>query len=570
MRFLFFRRRTGALLIQRSPRPHNPDNATNALLSRNSHVLMSTETYILLTSLFFTFFSNDRLWLAWSEGRDWSLARNWLLAVCLGVLLTALHSLLLGVVVSRRTAKPLLALLFPATAMAAFYMQRYTVYFDVSMMRNIFYTDVKEARELLSFGMFMSVLLFGLLPAGLLLGLQLRQRTLRRAALSRTLFMLGALAAAAVSVLISFQDLSALMRNQKELRYLITPASMIVSSIRIAATEHQEAKTARIAVGTDAVAPGPVAGSKPRLLVVVVGETVRAANWGLNSYARQTTPLLAKQDVINFPQVTACGTNTEVSLPCMFSRYGRRAYNEKEIRRHESVLHVLQHAGVKTIWRDNQSGCKGVCEGLEQQRPGDWAGSKFCNGDRCYDEVLLDDFEDLLRDNPRDLVVVLHQIGNHGPAYSQRYPVAFRQFEPTCEQADLGKCSREEIVNSYDNSVRYTDYFLTQTIWRLRKQTSHVAAMLYLSDHGESLGEKNIYLHGLPYAIAPREQTEVPMLMWLPQNFAAMASVDAGCLKRRALQPASHDNLFHSILGLMSVTTSVYDKSLDLTGNCRQ
>jgi len=530
---------------------------------------LSSEGCILLASLFFTLFSNHRLWLAWGEGRDWHQARNWLLAAALALLLTALHSFLLGLLLTRRTVKPILAVLFVVTALAAFYMERYTVYFDVTMMRNIFHTDVREAQELLSPGMLVAVAVFGLVPALLMLRVKVRRRPLRKALLSRGLFLLSMLVVASASTLLSFQDLSALLRNQKELRYLITPASVLVSSVRMAATEGQEAKLVRAPVGEDAVQAAAAPGAKPRLLVLVVGETVRAANWGLNGYARQTTPELAAAKVINFPRVRSCGTNTEVSVPCMFSPYGRHNYDEKAIRGHQSVLHVLEHAGVKTIWRDNQSGCKGVCDGLEVQRPGEVPGAKFCDGQRCYDEVLLNDLERLLKEHPRDLVLVLHQLGNHGPAYSQRYPAAFRRFEPTCDQAELGKCSREQIVNSYDNAVLYTDHFLSQAIQRLRAQTSHDAALIYLSDHGESLGENGIYLHGLPYSIAPREQTEVPMVMWMTPGFAATAGVDPACLETRAQQPASHDNLFHSLLGLMSVTTSVYDKSLDLSGACR-
>ena len=531
--------------------------------------LLGSESCILLTSLFFTVFSNHRLWLAWSEGRDWGQARNWLLATALGLLLTALHSFLLGLFLTRRTVKPVLAVLLLATALAAFYMERYTVYFDVSMMRNIFHTDVHEARELLSPGMLVALAVFGVAPALLLMRVRVRRRPLRQALISRGLFLLSMLLVAGASTLLSFQDLSALLRNQKELRYLITPASLLVSSVRMAATEGQEAKLVRAPLGTDAVKAAAPPGTKPRLLVLVVGETVRAANWGLNGYARQTTPELAAAGVINFPHVRSCGTNTEVSVPCMFSPYGRHSYDEKAIRGHQSVLHVLEHAGVKTIWRDNQSGCKGVCDGLEVQRPGEVPGAKFCQSGRCYDEVLLNGLERLLKDHPRDLVLVLHQLGNHGPAYSQRYPAAFRRYEPTCDQAELGKCSREQIVNSYDNAVLYTDHFLSQTIQRLRAQTSHDAAMIYLSDHGESLGENGIYLHGLPYSIAPREQTEVPMVVWITPGFARTAGVDPACLEQRAQQPASHDNLFHSLLGLMSVTTSVYDKSLDLGGACR-
>lgn len=531
--------------------------------------LLSSEWCILLTSLFFTVFSNHRLWLAWAQGRDWSQARNWLLAAALGLLLTALHSFLLGLFLTRRTVKPALAILLLATALAAFYMERYTVYFDVSMMRNIFHTDVREARELLSPGMLVALAVFGLAPALLLLRVTVRRRPLRQAVVARGVFLLSMLLVAGASTLLSFQDLSALLRNQKELRYLITPASLLVSSARMAATEGREAKLAREPVGRDAVQAAAAPGAKPRLLVLVVGETVRAANWGLNGYARQTTPELAAAGVVNFPQVRSCGTNTEVSVPCMFSPYGRHSYDETAIRGHESVLHVLEHAGVKTVWRDNQSGCKGVCDGLEVQRPGEVPGAKFCEDGRCYDEVLLNDLERLLKEHPGDLVLVLHQLGNHGPAYSQRYPAAFRRYEPTCDQAELGKCSREQIINSYDNAVLYTDHFLSQAIQRLRAQTSHDAAMIYLSDHGESLGENGIYLHGLPYSIAPREQTEVPLVMWITPGFAASAGVDPACLAQRAQQPASHDNLFHSMLGLMSVSTSSYDKSLDLAGACR-
>lgn len=529
----------------------------------------SVESCIMGASLFFTLFANQRFWYAWTSNQDWSRTGSWLLTAVTAVLLTALHGLILGLLVGRRTAKPLLAALFIITALASHYMRRYTVFFDASMVRNIFHTDFNEASELFSFDMIRDVLVYGGLPALLMFRIDLQRRTIQRALAMRAIFLLATLLTACIGLLIAFQDLSALMRNQKEVRYLITPANFIVSSIRVAAAKTEEAKLPRIPVGTDAV---PAAGSregKPRLLVVIVGETVRAANWGLNGYQRQTTPELAASGVINFSQVTSCGTNTEVSVPCMFSPFGRRNYDEKRIRQHESVLHVMEHAGIKTIWRDNQSGCKGVCEKLEVQRPEDRRDLRLCKGSHCLDEILLDGLEEELHKHPHDLVMVLHQLGNHGPAYSHRYPEAYRRFTPTCDDPDLGKCSREQIVNSYDNALLYTDHFLAQTIRRLQSQVSHDAALIYLSDHGESLGEKGIYLHGLPYAIAPREQKEVPMLMWLSPGYSAASAIDGACLRTRSGQPASHDNLFHSMLGLMRIQTSVYDPAFDLLAGCR-
>ncbi|RYE76086.1 MAG: phosphoethanolamine transferase, partial [Oxalobacteraceae bacterium] len=309
--------------------------------------------------------------------------------------------------------------------------------------------------------------------------------------------------------------------------------------------------------------------NQPSTLVLVIGESTNRQRMSLYGYPRKTTPELAASDVINFPHVTACGTNTEVSLPCMFSPYGRRHYDEKQIRRHESVLHVMEHAGIKTLWRDNQSGCKGVCDGLEVQRPEEQPEPRLCKGNHCLDEILLSGLESALQRNPRDLVIVLHQLGNHGPAYSQRYPDAFRRFMPTCDEPDLGKCSREQIVNSYDNALLYTDHFLAQALQRLQVQGTHEAALIYVSDHGESLGENGVYLHGLPYAIAPREQTEVPMLLWLSPGFAGASGIDAACLRARAAQPASHDYLFHTMLGLMQVQTAAYDGAFDLLDGCR-
>jgi lipid A ethanolaminephosphotransferase len=532
---------------------------------------VSTELLIVTASLFFSIFSNSPFWSAILSGRSWTSAGTWLFGAATFIVLTALHAFILGLLATRRTAKPLLAILLMLTACASYYIQHYKVFLDAGMLRNVFHTDVKEARELLTLPLLLSILLYGALPAYLLSRLEFRERPRRRAVLVRLSFLCGCVAAACTGTVLVFQDLSSVMRNQKEVRYLMTPANYLVSSVRVLASDTGDVRTARIPVGTDAALAASWAGrSKPALLVVVVGETARAANWGLNGYERQTTPSLANLDVINYPHVTSCGTNTEVSVPCMFSPFGRKQYDENSIRRHESLLHVLDHSGIKTIWRDNQSGCKGVCDGLELQQMDQKRNATLCDGERCLDEILIDDLEAQIAKTQGNLVLILHQLGNHGPAYSRRYPEVFRRFTPTCDTPDLGKCNREQIVNSYDNALLYTDHFLDQIIHRLKTQRSHDAAMIYVSDHGESLGEKGFYLHGLPRAIAPKEQTEVPMLMWLSPGFATSFNLDTQCLKNQAAHPVSHDYLFHSILGILQVTTKVYEPDYDLTAACRK
>ncbi|MGV8960624.1 MAG: phosphoethanolamine transferase [Stenotrophomonas sp.] len=544
------------------PRPQVP------LFSRLAGVRwrpeISTETLILLASVFFALACNTLFWrssMATHPG-------NVRFALSLFALLTSVHALLFGLLLWRWNAKPLLAVLLVTTAFAAHYMNSYNVYLDADMLRNVLATDQKESRELLTPALILPLLGYAVIPLLVLWRVRLRRRSWGRSLLWRALFLLGVTVVGGLGVMASFQDISALMRNHREVRYLATPMNYLIALKQNFSSSSPIKKQPKLPLGTDAKAVPRAPESRPRLLVLVVGETVRAQNWGLNGYERQTTPELAQTDAINFPDMHACGTSTEVSLPCMFSPFGRHDYDEKKIRSHQSLLHVLEHAGISTLWRDNQSGCKGVCEGLEIQRLDDARKPGLCADGRCVDEILLDDLAAQVRAKPGDRVVVLHQLGNHGPSYFQRYPAAFKQFNPTCDTADLGKCSREQIVNSYDNAIRYTDHFLTRTIGTLRDMKDYDTAMIYLSDHGESLGEKGLYLHGMPYAIAPQEQTSVPMLMWFSPGFASDRGLDLACLRKRAGERAEQDNLFPSVLGLMQVRTSVYDRSRDLFADC--
>jgi lipid A ethanolaminephosphotransferase len=301
-----------------------------------------------------------------------------------------------------------------------------------------------------------------------------------------------------------------------------------------------------------------------------VGETARAQNFSLYGYPRETNPELARRGVIDFRHATACGTSTEVSLPCMFSVFGRTHYDERKIATHESVLNVLVRTGVGVLWRDNQSGCKGVCDGVPVQQLDRETVPGLCAEGQCFDEILLNGMDQVLRDRQGNLLVVMHQLGSHGPSYYKRYPPAFKRYQPACESDDLRRCDAQAIVNAYDNTLLYTDFFLGKLIDFLGEaQKTHDTAMLYVSDHGESLGEGGLYLHGVPYAIAPDAQTQVPFVLWMSPAFRADAGLDEACMRSRAAQPVSHDNLFHTLLGVFSVQTSAYDPQLDIFGGCR-
>jgi len=534
----------------------------------------STATAALALSLFWLLSANRPFLGAALKGREWGDLSAWGFATALALMVLALHFLLVAAVGLRHAFKPLAALLIVGTAFASHFMDRFGVYLDPSMLRNVLRTDTKEAAELFSWSLLPHLLWQAGLPLLALWRLRLVRRSWGRAALVHAGALLAAAAVIVGTVLAVFQPLASLMRNQKELRYLITPANYLWSLGSVLAADAKGAAAPRQAIGLDATqGPAWAQRTRPTVLVFVVGETARAANWGLSGYARQTTPALAATpDVINFAQVTSCGTNTEVSLPCMFAPVGRRAYDEERIRGSESLLHVLARAGLGVQWVDNQSGCKGVCDGLPTAFVKDWNLPGLCSGGRCLDEGLLHGLPQMLAQAQGGQVLFLHQLGNHGPSYFRRHPPAFARFQPACEQDDLRQCSREQIVNAYDNALLYTDHLLATLIQRLKAASERGVdtALIYVSDHGESLGENNLYLHGIPYAIAPDVQKRVPMVMWFSPGFARGSGLDLACLSRRASQPATHDHLFHTVLGLMDVRTALHEPAWDLSAACRR
>jgi lipid A ethanolaminephosphotransferase len=547
---------------------------------RPFRIRASIEELLLAAAVFWLLAGNQSFLREALLGRSLASGDSLQLAATLVLAVVAMHVLLLGLVAQRRTVKPLLAVLTLITALAAWFTTHYGIVLDPSMLRNVLRTDVAEASELLGWGLFIHLLLYAAAPLALLAFVELRpHRSWRSAIAARAALLIGAAAVLVLSILVSYQPLASLMRTQKELRYRITPANVLWSVGSVAAAEARGAAQPRQPIGTDA-RPGPaqLARQRPLVLVLVVGETARAANWGLTGYARDTTPRLRQLPVLDFGAVQACGTNTEVSVPCLFAPVGRRDYDESRIRGQESLLHVLARAGVAVHWRDNQSGCKGVCDGLPGDRPTPASAPGLCEGDRCLDEALVHDIDhriEQLGGTASTQVWVLHMLGNHGPAYFRRYPPQFSFFEPTCRDEDLGRCSTQAIVNAYDNALRYTDEVLARTIERLTAHVGKVdSALLYVSDHGESLGERGLYLHGLPYAIAPDVQKQVPMLFWASSGFERAAGLAPGCVQGPLRQRAgaggvAHDHVFHTVLGLLDVQTALHEPALDLVAGCR-
>ena len=522
----------------------------------------------LAAALYFSLASNASFWAAFRASEAGQSSGAWVLAFAMAVAITALHAALLLVVVNRWTRNIVLPIVFVVTAAAAFYMDRYHVYIDRDMVANVLVTEPKEARELITPDFVVALLLHGLLPSLLVWWTRAPVRPVGRGLAMHALGVVVAFGVALAAIGASYQPLSSLMRNEKSMRHLIAPGNWVVA-LGKALRAQRRADAPRQPIATDARIARPD-GARPRLLVVMVGETVNAAHWGLNGYARQTTPRLAALDGVNYPDVEACGTNTEVSLPCMFSRQGLHDYDRDAIRGSESLLHLLDHLGIHTLWRDNQTGCKGACDGLPFESFLDAQVPAYCEGGRCFDGVLLHELDAAVARMPGDAVVVLHMLGNHGPSYYARYPEAFRRFTPACEVDELGDCERSTIVNAYDNAILYTDTVVADAVaWLEQQSTARDTALIYLSDHGESLGESGLYLHGVPRMIAPDEQLKVPMWLWLSPGLREADGIDLGCLRGRASEPRTHDVLFSTVLGLMRVETSARLPEEDLLAPCR-
>lgn len=487
--------------------------------------------------------------------------------------LVCIFNAFLCMVSFRFVLKPVLLVLFMLAASASYFIDRYGIAIDASMLQNVFETDVREAKDLLSFNLFLTIGLLGVFPSILVCRIKVQYPSMVRALPANAGVLLISAFIATVLLMLFFKTLAPTVRENRQMRFLLTPTNVIHASKTLVRRKFEKPLVVT-PLGTDASKGKMWAGEKRRTVtVIVVGETARAMNFSLNGYGRETNPRLSKQEgLINFTQVQSCGTATAVSLPCVFSGFARENYSEGKARSQEGLLDVITYAGIDVLWRNNNSGCKGVCdrvyyEDLSRPKPGD----PLCNTDECYDERLLQGLPGVIRNAKRDIVIVLHQKGSHGPAYRNRYPAEFQRFGPVCTTNEVGKCSRASIVAAYDNTIAYTDYFLSKTIDLLRTAGAEEnvdTAMLYFSDHGESLGEKNMYLHGAPYVMSPEEQRHVPMMLWLDDRYSERFGIKRECLASRREQKYSHDNVFHSVLGMMNIKTKVYKPELDMFDAC--
>jgi len=486
-----------------------------------------------------------------------------------GLAVFSLTMMLLELLGPGRLQKPVAAALILIAASASYFERSFGILIDREMMRNIFETTPTEAQHLITPDAVFQIVLLGVLPAILVFW----PKVLRVGPWNQFWrWPLGVGLSAAIvigGIYPDYRAYSAAFRERGDVMASLQPVASIRALIDYTEQQLQSVAAEVQVKGADAK-PGPrlEAADRPILLVVFVGETLRAQNFSLNGYVRDTTPGLATRDVINFSDVTACGTSTSVSLPCMFSQLPVAEFAREKAMSQENLLDVLSRADFQLEWVENNTGDMGVAKRLGWTHVDQTLDPQSCEGE-CTDEILLPVITKTLSGITHNTVLFLHMNGNHGPAYFMRYPSERATFQPDCRTAQFSDCTDEAIVNAYDNAVLETDYVLSRAIDMLAASDKVLPAMIFLSDHGESLGENGLYLHAAPRFMAPEEQIKVPMVIWLGDAFRTTMAIDEVCLQNVAQQPVSHDNLFHTVLGLLDVTTVARDQTLDLVSNCR-
>ncbi len=478
----------------------------------------------------------------------------------LALIIFSLTEILFNLFCFRFTTKPVLILILLVSSVTSYFMNNYNIVIDAAMIQNTLQTNTAEAKDLLSLKLVIYLLLLGVLPSLYVYKIKLQPATVKQELISRFKIILVAMLIIVSQMVLFGKFYSSFFREHKELRYYANPIIYLYSTAKFIDGKFATEKSKITEVGRDANIPK--SDVERELVILVVGETARSDHFSLNGYQKKTNPLLEKENVYSFNNFRACGTSTAISVPCMFSHLKIDGFNEANAHNSENLLDVLQHAGVSILWRDNNSDSKHVALRVPYEDFKNPEKNPLCDPE-CRDVGMLHGLQDYIDSKKTgDILIVLHQMGNHGPAYYKRYPKKFEKFTPACQTNQLEECSLEEIGNAYDNAILYTDYFLSEVIRLLKKYDKKFeTTMVYISDHGESLGEGGVFLHGMPNFMAPENQKIVGAMFWFGDSYD---DIDKAALTRNKTKLYAHDNLFHTMLGIFEINADVYDKTMDI------
>jgi lipid A ethanolaminephosphotransferase len=466
-------------------------------------------------------------------------ASVFVIAFLFGVIFVSLIAIVCPIAV-----KPFLIITTLINALALYYMVTYRVVLDVTMIGNIFNTKQSEAFELITPVSFVYFVLLGILPSWLILKIRISR-------INRVRIVVNLLLITASSILFLYVNSSSWLWIDKYSSLVggkILPWSYIINTGR-----HYSAMSKK-ADNQILLPDGQFSDNQKVAVILVIGEAARAHNFSLYGYPVSTNPLLEKAGVLALKNTTSCTTYTTGSVACILAHDDGSSNSEP-------LPSYLTRLGADVIWRTSNWG-EPTIKVTEYLNRGDLKDG--CVGSGCdFDEVLLTNLSQRIQQSDKQkILAVLHTKGSHGPSYYARYPSEFERFTPVCRHEEISKCTDQALVNAYDNTILYTDHFLNQTIDQLKQLKGIPTLLIYISDHGESLGEFGLYLHGTPYAFAPDFQKDIPFLIWASDEYAELKGIDVENINQ--LDEYSQANIFHTIIGAFDLQTDIYDSTRDV------
>ena len=480
-------------------------------------------------------------------------ATGWLQIMSVQVVQLCLFAAVLFLlsVLSVRLMKLVAALIFMVNAAALYFVLAYNIEIDRSMIANVLNTDTGEASGLWHWSILPYLAGLGLLPAWVFWRVEVRapKRVLR------LLAALGSFGLLVAWLLVTSTTWLWYDQHASRMGSKILPWSYVINTARHYNKRYLNEREQVLLPPARFAEPLP---ARKQIVVLVIGEAARAANFTLYGYGRETNTYTKDSGLFALPVGQSCTTNTIGSTVCILTPEGRKASSHTLS---EPLPSYLTRQGIETIYRSNNSGPPPI-KATVQERAADITAR--CTAETCPtgDAALNYDLGPMLeRSQAKRIFVTLHQTGSHGPAYFSKYPEAFARFTPECKTVQVAKCTPEELLNAYDNSILYTDYLLADLIAQLEGVEAD-AALIYVSDHGQSLGEGGYYLHGLPNSVAPKEQRDVPFLVWMSEGFAARRGLTAASVVPAESFP--HDFPFHSVMGAFGMMSDVYKPEFDI------
>jgi len=442
----------------------------------------------------------------------------------------------IGLYLLRLVGKWIIVLFFNINALCIYFINNYGVIIDRSMIGNILNTNYAETSSFLSFSLILYLFFIGVIPSVLIYNIKYEKIKFKPFIIHNSLILLFIL-------LISYINSPNWLwidKNSKKVGSLIMPWSYVVNTCRFYHKKNKENKKQKL------LPNAKILNNTKSVCVVVIGESARSANFSLYGYNKKTNPLLSKIKNLHIYKAESSATYTTAGVKAILDYEESNDLNE-------ILPNYLYRNGVDVIWRTTNWG-EPTVNIKNYQDKNELA--KLCNDSKCsYDEILLHNLQDVILKSKKDkILIVLHTSTSHGPVYYKKYPPEFENFKPVCESVELSKCTNQELINAYDNTILYTDYILANLVKKLKGLNDYNTSMIYVSDHGESLGENNLYMHGIPLSIAPKEQFEIPFIVW--------TSNDSIQLKNNKMLSQYH--VFHSVLDFLDVESVIYDENMSI------